>query len=266
MVADDPILFQVHGAIARMTLNRPKVMNALDGAMADRLVALVRDIAGDRSIRVLVVAGAGDAFMAGGDIGLFKQALTLSGAERRNLFNSLVERVHAGILGLRQLPLPVIASVHGAVAGFGVSLMMACDLAVAADNSYFTLAYSNIGLSPDGGSTFFLPRHVGSKKAMEIALTGERFGAATALDLGLVNEIAASEALAARVTEMAERLARGPAQALAATKRLIDQSAQNSLEAQLDAERESLVRAAATTDFAEGVEAFLARRPPRFRH
>jgi 2-(1,2-epoxy-1,2-dihydrophenyl)acetyl-CoA isomerase len=263
---DEPVLLRIDGPIARLTLNRPQVMNALDRAMAERLAAAVTQIAGDRAIRVVVVSGAGDGFMAGGDIGLFKETLAVAPAERRVIFQSLVDTAHAAILGLRRLPVPVIASIHGPVAGFGMSLLMACDLAVAADSAIFTLAYSLIGLSPDGGSTYFLPRHVGSKKAMEIALLGDRFDAATALRLGLVNDVVAAAELAARVTALAERLARGPGQAYAATKRLLDQSALNSIEAQLDAEKESLVRSTTTADFTEGVEAFLARRPPRFRH
>jgi 2-(1,2-epoxy-1,2-dihydrophenyl)acetyl-CoA isomerase len=263
-MANDTVLLHIEGVVATVELNRPKVLNALDAALAEGLASAFERIEGDPSLRVVVLKGAGAGFMAGGDIRQFQETMHLSPAERRAWFERFIHRVHPIIIAMRRLPIPVIAAVHGAVAGIGMSLMMAADLALAAEDSVFTLAYCRLGTSPDGGSTFFLPRHVGSKKAMEIALLGDRFDAGTALRLGLVNDIVPAAALADRVAALAARLAAGPAEAYAATKRLIGQSGTATIAAQLQAEAECFARCAATPDFAEGVAAFLEKRPPKF--
>jgi 2-(1,2-epoxy-1,2-dihydrophenyl)acetyl-CoA isomerase len=260
----ESVLLRIDGAIATVTLNRPEVLNALDRSMTEGLAAALDRIEGEAGVRVVVLKGSGAGFMAGGDIRQFQQVMHLSPAEKRAFFERFIHQVHPTIIGMRRLPIPIIAAVHGAVAGIGMSLMMACDLALAADDSRFTLAYCHLGASPDGGSTFFLPRHVGSKKAMEIALLGDRFDAATALRLGLVNDIVPPGELERRVGELAARLARGPAAAYAATKRLLNQSGTATIETQLQAEAENFAACAATPDFAEGVAAFLAKRPPQF--
>jgi len=211
-----------------------------------------------------VINGAGKHFMAGGDIRMFAAKLDVPAAERQQQFSGIVSRVHAAIEQLQHLPQPVIASVHGAVAGFGLSLMSACDLAIAADTSYFTSAYRHIGLTPDGGSTWTLPRVVGVKKAMEIVLLGERFGADEALRMGLINRVVAEGSLAAATVAMAQVIASGPALAMANGKRLINESLTHSLSAQLAAEATSFGACASRADFAEGIRAFLAKRAPRF--
>jgi 2-(1,2-epoxy-1,2-dihydrophenyl)acetyl-CoA isomerase len=162
--------------------------------------------------------------MAGGDLKWFRDQLALSPQERQLRFEEMIAAVHASILNLKGMGKPAIAAVHGAVAGFGMSLMMACDLVVAADNAYFTLAYSNIALSPDGGATWSLPRQVGLKQAMEIALLGDRFDAARALELGLLNRVVPLAQLPVATQALAQRLAAGPAAALARTKALLNQS------------------------------------------
>jgi 2-(1,2-epoxy-1,2-dihydrophenyl)acetyl-CoA isomerase len=260
----DTVLLRNDGPVARVTLNRPEVLNALDPAMADGLLAAFERIEADPAIRVVVLAGAGPGFMAGGDIREFHGAMHLSPAVKRAHFGRFIHRVHPIILMMRRLPQPIIAAVHGAVAGIGMSLMMASDLAIASEDARFTLAYCHIGTSPDGASTFFLPRHVGSKKAMEIALLGERFDAAAALRLGLVNDVVPVEALGARVEALAVRLVGGPAAAYAETKRLLNGSPGAALETQLQAELEAFARCASTPDFAEGVAAFIERRPAKF--
>jgi 2-(1,2-epoxy-1,2-dihydrophenyl)acetyl-CoA isomerase len=261
---NDTVQLRVEGRVATVTLNRPQVLNALNADMVDGLMEAFERIAGDPALRVVVLTGSGNGFMAGGDIRRFQEVMSLSPAEKHAYFERFIHRVHPVIIAMRRLPLPVIASVHGAVAGIGMSLMMACDLAIATDDARFTLAYVHLGTSPDGGSTFFLPRHVGSKKAMEIALLGDRFDAATALRLGLVNEVVPPADLAPRVADLAARLARGPAAAYAATKRLIHQSGSVTIETQLQAEAESFAQCAATPDFAEGVAAFVGKRPAKF--
>ena len=162
------------------------------------------------------------------------------------------------------MPQPVIASVHGAVAGFGLSLMGACDLAIAADDAYFTSAYRHIGVTPDGGSTWTLPRLVGVKKAMEIVLLGERFDAREAMSIGLVNRVVPAAELAAATLTMARSLASGPALAMANGKRLVNQSMQRSFSAQLSDEAASFSACASRDDFAEGIRAFMDKRPPKF--
>jgi 2-(1,2-epoxy-1,2-dihydrophenyl)acetyl-CoA isomerase len=240
------------------------VVNAINAEMVEDLMAALDRIERDPELRAVVLKGAGNGFMAGGDITFFTDLTTMSPAERQARFERFIERVHPLIVRLRRLPQPVLASVHGAVAGFGMSLLMAADLAVASTESVFTLAYVRLGTSPDGGSTFFLPRHVGSKRAMEIALFGDRFDAATALEWGLVNQVVPAAELASRTAALAERLAQGPAAAMATTKRLLARSLDNPLEAQLQAEAEGFARCTATPDFVEGVGAFIAKRPPRF--
>jgi 2-(1,2-epoxy-1,2-dihydrophenyl)acetyl-CoA isomerase len=261
---DEPVLLRLADGIATITLNRPKVLNALDGAMVDGLAAALERIEASAEAGVVVLEGAGAGFMAGGDIRAFQAVMDLSPAEKRAYFERFILRFHPIIVMLRRLPLPVVARVHGAVAGAGMSLMMACDLAIAAEDAVFTLAYCHLGTSPDGGATYFLPRLVGSKRAMEIALLGDRFDAATALQLGLVNAVVPPAELDGRIAALTARLASGPRAAYAATKRLLNQSIGATLDTQLQAEAERFAACAATADFGEGVAAFLAKRPARF--
>jgi len=261
---NDTVLLSTDGPIATLTLNRPAVLNAINREMVEGLAAALDRVEASPDLRVVVLRGAGNGFMAGGDIKFFTELTGLAPSERRRQFERFIEVVHPAILRLRRLNQPVIASVHGACAGIGMSLMMACDLALAAAGSVFTLAYIHLGVSPDGGSTFFLPRHVGAKRAMEIAMLGDRFDAAKALELGLVNEVLPAAALGERTMALARRLAQGPADALAGTKRLLNRSLDAPLPVQLQAEAESFASCAATGDFTEAVAAFVEKRPPRF--
>jgi 2-(1,2-epoxy-1,2-dihydrophenyl)acetyl-CoA isomerase len=263
-MTDDSILLARDSGIVTLTLNRPESLNSLDLAMMDALVANAIALGGDDSVRCIVIRGAGRHFMAGGDIRTFAASLGAPPAQRREEFARIVQRVHTAVETIYRMPHPVIAAVHGAVAGFGLSLMCACDLAVAADSSYFTSAYRHIGLTPDGGATFALPRIVGLKKAMEIVLLGERFGAEEALRLGLINRVVPEAELGAAVEKLAAALANGPAVALRNDKRLINQSLATSLSMQLDAEAKSFGACSATPDFVEGIGAFLDKRTPRF--
>ncbi|HKF70191.1 MAG TPA: enoyl-CoA hydratase-related protein [Stellaceae bacterium] len=262
---NDAVLYESQSGIAMLTLNRPKVLNALDATMREGLEAALDRVESDPAVRVVVLRGAGGGFMAGGDIKYFTEITALPPAERTRRFEKFIHHVHPVIVRMRRLPFPLIASVHGPVAGIGMSFLMACDLAIAAEDSFYTLAYCHLGTSPDGGSTFFLPRTVGMKRAMEVALLGERFDAKTALAWGLVNWVVPTAELGDRTTALARRLTNGPAQAYAGTKRLLNQSLGTSLETQLQAECESFARCAGTEDFAEGVAAFIAKRPPKFQ-
>jgi 2-(1,2-epoxy-1,2-dihydrophenyl)acetyl-CoA isomerase len=258
------VLVARDGGVATITLNRPQALNALDReltlALNESLLAAERD----SSVRCVVLRG-GEHFMAGGDLKWFKALCDgRSAAENRAQFEGFIHEAHALIVCLRRMPKPVLAAVRGAVAGFGMSLMMACDLALAADKAYFTLAYTLIGVSPDGGSTFALPRIVGQKKAMEIALLGERFDAATAERLGLVNRVVPSALLDSEVEKTARRLAQGPARVYARTKALLNGSLGATLEEQLGREAQAFAQSASEPDFAEGLAAFLEKRKPRF--
>jgi 2-(1,2-epoxy-1,2-dihydrophenyl)acetyl-CoA isomerase len=172
--------------------------------------------------------------------------------------------MHEAIVLLAEMRAPVIASLNGAVAGAGLSLALACDFAIAADNAKFTLAYVNIGASCDLSGSWSLPRLVGLRKALEIALLGDRFDAAEALRLGLVNRVVPEAELESTALALAQRLASGPAQSIAQMKRLMRISFEHDLRGQLDAERAAFLRCAATQDFSEGLDAFLAKRAPKF--
>lgn len=258
---NDTILFEQHGAIGHLTFNRPAVFNAMN----EELMLALRDMSGrllsSTTLRVLVVKGAGKAFIAGGDVGLFHQRKDVIADEIKPLGDAL----HAAIINIRNLPFPVIAQIHGAVAGAGLSLALACDFAIADDSAQFTTAYARIGLSPDGGSTYFLPRIVGMKKAAEMIMLSDTLNAAQALEFGLVNRVVTADRLAAETQLLAERLAGGATQAFAHAKRLITQSFNTPLAQHLDDEIASFETCARTDDFKEGVTAFVEKRKPLFR-
>ena len=261
---NDTVLLTRDGSVATLTLNRPDALNTLDHPMIDALVMHTATIAGDASVRVVVVRGAGRHFMAGGDIRTFATHLGEPPATRSAGFARMVERVHVVIENLHRMPHPVVGCVHGAVAGFGLSLMNACDLVVAADDTYFASAYRQIGLTPDGGGSWSLPRLAGMRRAMEIFLLGERFGAAEALAFGIVNRVVPAAELDAATGALVHTLATGPVLALRNAKRLVRESMARTLSEQLQAEAASFGACTGTADFVEGVTAFLAKRPPRF--
>jgi 2-(1,2-epoxy-1,2-dihydrophenyl)acetyl-CoA isomerase len=252
------------GGVSIITLNRPKSLNALNSEMALDLRDVLRQIAREDAVRCLIIRGAGEHFMAGGDIAFFQQSLTLSDAERERQVSDLVGIVHESVQLLRQMEQPVIAAVRGSVAGFGMSLMAACDLAIAAENAVFVQAYTQIGTTPDGGNTYHLPRTVGLKQAMAMTLLNEPIDAAQALAMGLINKVVAADALDSEALGMARRLTAGPVGAQARAKQLINHSFENNLQQQLEAEQASFTRSSLTADFAEGVTAFLEKRRPDF--
>lgn len=258
--SNQPVLFTREGAVARIQLNRPEVLNALDQSMAQALLAACQSIRAEAGIRVVVLSGAGRSFMAGGDLAKFHADFAQAGQTAAQLIAPL----HEALAILAALPLPVLASVHGPVAGAGVSLMLACDLAIASENASFNLAYARIGASADGSVSWTLPRIVGLRKAMEIALLSENIDAAEALRLGIVNRLASPDALAAQTEQLAQRLASGPTFGYGQMKRLLRASSARSLQEQMDAERDAFCACAGTGDFCEGIDAFMARRPAKF--
>lgn len=258
------IAVQMKGRVAEIRLNRPERLNALDPDMAAALRSTIKKLASREDVRCVCIAGSGPAFMAGGDLSYFKQLQPQLAEGDHSRLDPVFRDIHDTIATLRTMPQPVIARVHGAVAGFGMSLMLSCDLAMAAAGTSFTLAYCGIGISPDGGATYALPRLVGTRRAMELALLSERFSAARALEMGLVNWVVGDEELKAKCDVLSQRLAQGPALAQANTKSLINHSLDNTLSEQLESERERFLDCAMDEDFEEGVGAFLEKRKPNF--
>jgi 2-(1,2-epoxy-1,2-dihydrophenyl)acetyl-CoA isomerase len=260
----DYISTTIQGGVATVVLNRPEVLNALNPEMAKTLKETTGTLAADASVRCVVIKGAGEHFMAGGDVRHFHKLLQGSPQGAGDAIAAEIEDVHAAITSIHSMPKPVIASIRGASAGFGMSLVAACDLAIAAEDSVFSLAYCRIGTSPDGGSTWTLPRMVGLKRAMELALLGDRITPQLASDYGLINWVVPSAELDARTAELAARLAAGPVAALARTKALLSASLSTALEDQLASEKGNFIAGVTGPEFAEGVSAFVEKRAAHF--
>jgi 2-(1,2-epoxy-1,2-dihydrophenyl)acetyl-CoA isomerase len=256
----ETLLFSITDNLATITFNRPTAMNSFDKLMGDELLVLTEKVRVDKSIRAVVLNGAGHLFMAGGDIRFFHETLDTMPAGVMDIVRAL----NASIVNLMQMPKPVLASVHGSVAGVGMSLMMACDLVIAAENTKFTMAYSGIGISPDGGAAYNLPRLVGAKKALEWILFSDVFDAQMALAHGLINWSVASDKLAEETQRLVTRLANGPTQSYASAKRLVNDSWHVSLETHLEREGRAFEHCTTTTDFRSGVTGFLKKTAPRF--
>ena len=257
-MSNETILLQREGAIARLVLNRPQQLNAIDVAMAEAFAAACATLEADRSVRVVVLSGAGRCFGAGGDLASFR-------SEPQATALRVIEPMHQGLRRLAGMDAPVIASLHGSVAGGSLSLALGCDLAIAADDAKFNLAYVNVAANCDVGGSWHLPRLVGLRRAMQIALLGETFLAPEALSMGLVNRVVPAAELAATTQALAERLAQGPTLALGRMKRLLRASFDNELSTQLDLERDAFHASAGTQDFAEALNAFFDRRKPAFQ-
>lgn len=250
--------------VLTLTMNWPDRLNVLGGEMVEGLTAGFKRAAEDGEVRSVILQGAGKHFCAGGDIQLMQDWVAMETAARQEQFRMFIGRFHVAIHAMQSLPKPVIGSLHGAVAGAGLSIAMGCDLAVAADDAVFTLAYIKIGTSPDGGGTYHLPRMVGLKKAMEIAMLGDRFDADTALSLGLVNKVVPASEREQEARALALRLAEGPTVALGRTKALLQASITSDLDTQLELEKEGFAHSAAAQDFSEGMWAFMEKRSPKF--
>jgi 2-(1,2-epoxy-1,2-dihydrophenyl)acetyl-CoA isomerase len=258
------VIVERHEAVLEIILNRPEVLNAVDRETISALAAAAAEAAEDKAARAVLLRGAGTHFCAGGDIGMFAELIRLPAEERRKVLYQTVDALHPLLIRLRHMPKPVVVAVQGAAAGFGLSLVLAADLAVAAEDAVFTCGYIHLGTSPDGAMTALLPGIVGLKLASELTLLGERFDARRALALGLVNRLAAPDQLAATAKAWATQLAAGPTEAYARTKSLIQATVGDHFEAQLRREAENFAACAATDDFVEGVRAFLEKRRPSF--
>lgn len=252
-----PLIVSRQNAIVTLQFNRPNALNALDVPMAKALLATVRDIATDRSVRTVVMKGAGKAFMAGGDLATL-QANPVQGAA--DLLCALNEVAAL----LAQINAPVIAQAHGVAAGGGMSLMLLADFIIAAEDTRFNLAYINIGTSCDVGASWSLPRLVGLRHALEIAMLGDTLSTNDALRMGLINRVVPAAELDTSVQQLAERLANGPTTALGHMRRLMRASFDRDLPTQLAAEASAFNACAHTADLPEGIAAFYAKRKPQF--
>jgi 2-(1,2-epoxy-1,2-dihydrophenyl)acetyl-CoA isomerase len=259
------VLAEVKDGIGWLTLNRPDALNALSMEMRDLLIEHTARFEKDAAVRCVVIRGAGTHFMAGGDIRGFHKSLTSERVAHLAGFEMRVVKAHQAIYQIRRMNKPVVASVQGAAAGFGLSLILNCDLAIAADDAFFTLAYRHIGLSADGGATYFLPRIVGERKALEIALLGDRFSAQEAKDQNILNWVVHKDKLTEETEKLARKLADGPTFALGVAKRLIRTSFDNSWDEHSHREAEGLAACAATDDHFEGLNAFLEKRTASFK-
>jgi 2-(1,2-epoxy-1,2-dihydrophenyl)acetyl-CoA isomerase len=250
----------VSNQVGWLTLARPRQLNALDLAAARELARATQELASDPAVRAVVITGEGRAFSAGGDVAEFQ-----ANVDRGSAFLAeLVGHLHIAILHLLEMPKPVIAGVNGVVAGGAMGLFLAADLAIAAESASFVMAYTGIGVCPDGGSTFFIPRLIGPRRALELMLSNRRLSSREALDWGLVNRVVPDADLATTVRAQAEGLASGPTLAYAEARALVRQSFSNTAKTQLEQEARSLAAMGATADFREGVGAFVQKRKPAF--
>jgi 2-(1,2-epoxy-1,2-dihydrophenyl)acetyl-CoA isomerase len=256
------ILFQISEGIAELTLNRPDKLNSFTQAMHDELRHALHEVQRDKSVRVLVLTGAGRGFCAGQDL---SERAVEPGARPVDLGDS-VERNYAPLVQtLRSLPMPVICAVNGVAAGAGANIVFACDIVVAAQSASFVEAFARLGLIPDTGGTYFLPRLVGTARAMGMAMLGEKISAEQAESWGLIWKCVPDQDLGVTVQAMARHFAQAPTKGLAFTKQAIYASPQNSLQQQLVLECGMMSELGRSEDFREGVNAFIEKRAPRFQ-
>lgn len=256
----ETVTFATDGAVATITMNRPESANALNLTMAKELAELAIRCDEDPQIRCVILTGAGRFFSAGGDMAGFSDAGDKAGA----LIKEMTMHFHAAVSRFSRMDAPLIGAVNGMAAGAGFSTAASCDLVVAAKSAQFLSAYTSSGLTPDGSSTYFVPRLVGLKRAMELMITNRRLSAQEALEWGFVNTVVPDDQLMTTVTELAERLAAGPTKAFGGVKRMLHDSLSSSLETQMELEARHIADITRTEDAQEGIAAFLGKRKPTF--
>ena len=249
--------------VATVELNRPQTLNAWNRQFAGDLLAALEQAADDEGVRAVVLTGAGRAFSSGADLKDVSGDTLPDG--RPDVYTMLTERYHPIMSTIREMPKPVIAAVNGPAVGIGCSLALCCDLIVAAESAYFLLAFVNIGLVPDGGSSLFVPARVGMTRASELAMLGDRLPAADALQWGLINRVVADARLEQEVMVIAARLAAGPTRSYAGTKRQLNNWLYSRMAEQLELEAQIQQEMAGSADFLEGARAFVEKRPARFQ-
>jgi 2-(1,2-epoxy-1,2-dihydrophenyl)acetyl-CoA isomerase len=256
----DQIVTAIRGGVATIRLNDPASMNALSAPIAAELERSIVDLSEEGSVRALVLTGTGRAFCAGGDV----QSFYDNRDDPYDIMQAVLDGLHGAVGRLIEAPFPTIAAINGVVAGAGMGIALATDLAIAAESALFTMAYTGIGVSPDGSSTFFLPRLVGTRMAMDMILTNRRVSSEEALALGMVNSVVPDTDLEEATKKLAGALASGPTLAYVRARKLIRSSLAADPFTQMDAEAAGILAAGQTRDFHEGISAFIEKRPPTF--
>jgi 2-(1,2-epoxy-1,2-dihydrophenyl)acetyl-CoA isomerase len=259
----ETVIWERDGGVGTLTLNRPDTLNAWTADFGHELKSVIEGEAADGSVRAVMVTGAGRGFSSGADLKAGFEPHPDDG--KPDVRKELHELYHPVIAGIRRLEKPVVAAVNGPAVGIGCSLALACDLILAAESSFFGLAFVNIGLMPDGGSTLFVPAAVGKARAFQMALLGERVSSQKALEWGLVNYVHPDDRLMGEAQALVEHLAKGPTRSYASSKRALNRMLYPDLDGQLDLEAELQHALARTDDFLEGVSAFVQKRTPAFQ-
>lgn len=255
------LLFNVRDKVAHITLNRPDAANSINEEMGKDLMHAALRCDEDPEIRSVLISGAGKIFSGGGDL----KAFLSKGDQLPYHVKEITTYLHAAISRFTRMDAPVVAAVHGAVAGAGMSIAIACDIVVAAETTRFTVAYTRAGLVPDGSSTYFLPRIVGLKRALELTLTNRMFSAQEALQWGLITRVVPDHELLTQSRAIAVQLANGPTQAYGLSKQLLHSGWTETLETQMENESQAIANSARTRDAYEGITAFLEKRPPKYK-
>jgi 2-(1,2-epoxy-1,2-dihydrophenyl)acetyl-CoA isomerase len=256
------VIWEQDAGVGRITLNRPETLNAWTADFGRELKRVIEEDAAEASVRAVLITGAGRGFSSGADL---KAGFDPADDGMPDIRKELHELYHPIIAGVRRLEKPVVAAVNGPAVGIGASLAFACDLVLAAESAYFGLAFVNIGLMPDGGSTLFVPTAVGKARAFQMAMLGERIDSSRALEWGLVNFVHPDDSLTAEANSLVEKLAKGPTRSYAGSKRALNRMLYPDLDGQLDLEAELQHALARTQDFQEGVLAFVEKREPAFQ-
>ncbi len=261
-MSDKAVYWNREGSVGVITLNRPASYNVLSHEVAVALQQVVRECGSDTNVRAVILTGNGNAFCGGGDI----KFMVASREEKRSVesFDALFPVLHGTIIEMREMPKPIIAALNGVAAGGGLGLALACDFRIASPKVNLLTAFLGIGASPDSSSSFFLPRYVGIGRATELFLRNKPVGAEEALTLGLVNAVVPAEQVMSEAMKLATELAQGPTAAFGRTKKLLNQSFGTSLQNHLHSEAQFITVSAQAPDFAEGTNAFLAKRKAQF--
>jgi 2-(1,2-epoxy-1,2-dihydrophenyl)acetyl-CoA isomerase len=260
-VSYETVIWEQDGGVGRLTLNRPESLNAWTAQLGRDLGSVITGEAADESVRAVLITGAGRGFSSGADL---KVGFEAADDGMPDIRHELGDIYHPVITGVRRLPKPVVAAINGPAVGIGLSLALACDLVMAAESSFLGLAFVNIGLMPDGGSTAFVPPAVGKARAFQMALLGERVPAPQALEWGLVNWVYPDATLMDEANALIDKLAAGPTRSYAGTKEALNRSIYGDLDGQLELESELQHALGRSKDFLEGVMAFGQKRPPAF--
>ena len=257
----ETLIYEVADGVATITFNTPRAANAMGPIGAKEFRAVADQVDDDRGVRAVVLTGAGKMFCAGGDLTAFAKA----GTGVRRLMMEMAGDLHMGLSRLARTDAPVIGAINGTAAGAGLSFVMACDLAIAAESAVFTMAYTKAGLSPDGSSTYFMPRKIGDRRTRELMLTNRVLSSAEALQWGVVNQVVADAEVVPRATALAQKLAKGPTRAFGAVKFLLNGTFDQTLESQMELEARTIAEVGASADGQEGIHAFLEKRRPVFK-